>query len=87
MGSPLSFVGACIYLEFLESCPFKYIFASIAIYFRYIDNNLLIYPVDLNLNKITDRLNNIETSIKFTYELESNNMTFLEILLIRNNDE
>ena len=85
MGSPLSGVLACIYLEFLESCPFKYIIPNTACYFRYIDDTLLIYPQDLDLHSITEKLNNVELSIKFTYELESNStLHFLDILLIRN---
>ena len=85
MGSPLSGVLACIYLEFLESGPFKYIIPNTAHYFRYINNMLLTYPQDLDLHSITDRLNYVEPSIKFTYELEYNsNLHFLNILLIRN---
>ena len=84
MGSPPSRVLGCIYLEFLESGPFKYIIPNTASYFRYIENILLIYPQNLDLHSITDRLNNVESSIKFTYELESNNtLPFLDILLIR----
>ena len=46
---------------------------------------LLIYPQDLDLHSITDRLNNVELSIKFTYEREYNStLPFLDILLIRN---
>ena len=85
MGSPLSGVLACIYLEFLESGPFKYIIPNTARYFRYIDDILLIYPQDLDLHSITDKLNNVEPSLKFTYELEYNyTLPFLDILLIRN---
>ena len=85
MGSPLSGVLACIYLEFLASGPFKFIIPNTARYFRYIDDILLIYPRDLDLHSITDRLNNVKPSIKFTYELESNStLPFLDILLIRN---
>ena len=85
MGSPLSRVLAYIYLEFLECGPFKYITPNTDCYFRYMDNILLIYPQDLDLHSITDRLNNVELSIKFTYEHESNNtLPFLDILLIRN---
>ena len=81
MGSPLSEGLACIYLEFLESSPFKYTITNTARYFRYIDNILLIYPQDLDLHSINDRLNNVEPSIKFTYELESNSIqSFLDIL-------
>ena len=56
-----------------------------ACYFRYTDDILLIYPQDLDLHSITDRLNNVEPSIKFTYELESNStLPFLDLLHIRN---
>ena len=62
---------------------FRYIIPKTARYFRYIDI-LLIYSQDLELHCITDRLNKVERSIKFIYELESNiNLTFLDILLIR----
>ena len=85
MGSPLSGVLACIYLEFLETGPFKYHIPYTAHYFRYIDDILLIYPQDLYLHSITDRLNNVKPSIKFIYELEYNStLPFLDILLIRN---
>ena len=86
MGSPLSDVLACIYLEFLESGPFSHIILSNTSYFSYRDDILLIYPQDLNLDRITNRLNNVEPSTKFTYELESNNtLPFLDVFLIRNN--
>ena len=85
MGSLLSGVLACIYLEFLESGPFKYIIPNTAHYFRYIDDILLIYLQDLDLQTIIDRPNNVEPSVKFTYELEYNStLPFLDILLIRN---
>ena len=85
MGSPLSGVLACVYLEFLESGPFKYIILNTAHYFRYIDDMLLICPQDLDFHSITDRLNNVEPSIKFTYELENNSTSpFLDILFIKN---
>ena len=56
--------------------------------FKYIDDILLIYRQELNLIKITDRLNNIEPTMKFPHELEANNfLLFLDVLLIRNNDK
>ena len=85
MGCLLSGVLACIYQKFLESDPFKYIIPNTAHDFRYIDDILLIYPQDLDLHSITNRLNNVEPSIKFTYELEYNRtLPFLDILLIKN---
>ena len=59
MGSPLSGVLACICLEFLESGPFKYMIPCNSNYFRYIDDILLIYPQELDLVKINDRMNKI----------------------------
>lgn len=88
MGSPLSGFLACIFLEFLESGPFKYIIPDDTHYFLYIDDILFIYPQKHDLNKITDRLNRVEPTIKFTHELESNNsLPFLDILLTRNNNK
>ena len=56
--------------------PYIYIYIYIYIF---------IYPQDLDLHNITDRLNHVERSIKFRYELESNNtQPFLDILLVRN---
>ena len=98
MSSLLSVVLAWIYLEFLEPVPFKYIIPSNSNYFLYIDDILLIYPQELDLTKITDRLIKIEPMIKFTHELETYNSLpfffffqyfffFIDILLLRNNDK
>ena len=63
----------------------KYIIPNIAHYFRYTDDILLIYPQNLDLHSIPDRLNNVEPSLKFTYEREYNyTLPFLDILFIRN---
>ena len=79
MGPP--FCRVLAHIEFVESGP------SSAGYFRYIDDILLIYPQDLDLYRITERLNNVELS-KFTYEIESKNTRpFLDILLIRESDK
>ena len=87
MGSPLSGLLACLYLEFLEAGPFKYIIPKDAQYFRYIDDTLIIYPSKINITKITNRLNDIEPTIQFTHELEFNNsLPFLDISLIKNNN-
>ena len=44
IGSPLSGVLTCIYIELLESGPFNYIILSNSNYSQYIDDILLIYP-------------------------------------------
>ena len=88
MGSPLSGVLASLYLEFLESQPFKHILSNHIQYFRYIGHILIIYPKEHNIPQILQKLNQIEPSINFTYQLEkSNSLPFLENLVINNNNK
>ena len=80
MGSALSAPLACLYLELLEAGPFKEIIPSDTHYFRYIDDALIIYPQQVDLKDIVTKLNNVEDSISFTYELESDNsLPYLDI--------
>ena len=82
MGNPLSGVLACLYLEHLETNHFSSIIPAGSDYFRYIDDALLIHPKDLDLPHTVHRLNEIEPSINFTFETESNNsLPFLDIRL------
>ena len=82
MGSPISPVLACLYLEFLESESFNKILPRTSTYLRYIDDVLLIYPRRTKLEELVNKLNNVEPSIKFTYELEvNNNLPFIDTLL------
>ena len=79
---------ACFFLEFLESGPLEFIIPNDSNYFFYIDDILLIYPQDNDLAKITDRLNNIEPTIDFTYEQETTStFPFLDIFLINDNNK
>ena len=71
MGNPVSGVLACLFVEFLESGPFKYRLPSNPIYFRYIDDIFIFLPQNIKFEEITEKLNNIEPSINFTYEKES----------------
>ena len=88
MGSPLSCILACLFLEFLESKPFKSILIKNIYFFRYIDNILIIYPNKYNIETITNKLNVIEPTIKLTYELKKDNsLPFLDILLINKNNK
>ena len=52
MGSPLSGILACLFLEFLESEPFKYILPKDIHFFRYTDDILIIYPNKYNIETI-----------------------------------
>ena len=84
MGSPLSGVLACLFLESLEKGPFKPIIPRNSIYLRYIDDVLLIHPRRTKIPDLVNELNRIEPSIQFTYELEENNkLPFLDVLLHR----
>ena len=88
MGSPISPVLACLYLEFLESGSFNKILPRTSTYLRYIDDVLIIYPRRTKIDELVNKLNNVEPSIKFTYELENNNnLPFLDTLLHRENDK
>ena len=84
MGSPLSGVLACLFLELLEAGPFQRIIPSDSHYFRYIDDVLFIYPDNHNLADITHELNSVEPTIEFTHEEEVNyTLPFLDINLHR----
>ena len=88
MGSPISGFLACIFLEFLESGPFKYVLPRDSHLFRYIDDGLLIYPETFSLPKIVEKLNKKEPTINFSYELETDStLPFLDIMIHRSDTE
>ena len=78
MGSSL-----CIF-EFLDSGPFKYRLLIITTYFRYINDVLIFLLQNIKIEEIAEKFNNVESSINFIYEKESNNtISFLDILIIK----
>ena len=82
MGSPLSPVLACLYLETLESGPFEYIIPRNSHYFRYIDDVLFLHPQNVNIPNLVKSLSSVEPSINFTFETEYNHrLPFLDILI------
>ena len=84
MGCPISCALACLFLEFLESGPFQYILPKNSHYYRYIDDALFIYPQNIDLPNLVHRLNDIEPTIKFTFEKEQDNsIPFLDIFIHR----
>ena len=88
MGSSLNGIIACLFLEFLESQPFKHLLPNDIHYFRYIDNLLIIYSKEHYIPFITHKLNQVEPRIISPYDLEKNNsLLFLDILLINNNNK
>ena len=68
MGNPLSGVLACIFLEFLESSPFKYRLPSNTTYFRYTDDILIFLHQNIKIEEIAEKVNSAESSINFTYK-------------------
>ena len=84
MGNPLSGVLACLFLEFLESGFFKYKLPSNTTYFKYIDDILIFLPQNIKIEEVAEKQSNVEPSINFTYEKESNNtIPFLDVLIIK----
>ena len=82
MGSPLSGVLACLYLEFLERDYIKKILPKNCTYTRYIDDILFICPKRTNIEDLLQKLNNIDNNIQFTCENENNGtLPFLDVLI------
>ena len=87
MGSPLSGALACLYLETLEAGPFQEILPKNSIYLRYIDDTLLICPTRTNIETLTERLNNVDETIQFTFEEEHDgSLPFLDTKIHRTNN-
>ena len=55
MGSPLSPVAACLFLEMLEEDQFSKIMGPDTKWYRYVDDVLIVVPEELDLNKKTSR--------------------------------
>ena len=84
MGSPLSAPLACIYLEFLEIDQLYKILPPDTHYYRYIDDALILHPDHIDLDNLVTKMNEVEETITFTYEVESNNtLSYLDINLHR----
>ena len=56
MGNPLSGFQACLFLEFLESGPFKYRLPTNTTYFRYIDDILILQPQNIKIEEIAKKI-------------------------------
>ena len=83
MGNPLSWRLACLFLEYLESGPFKYRLPNKTTYFRYVDDILIFLSQNVKIDEIAKK-NNVEPSIIIAYERESNNtLPFRDILIIK----
>ena len=86
MGSPLSAVGACLFMEMLESEHYNQIIPNDAKWFRYVDDCLVIVNKDSNLDILLNQMNQvyIHNKIQFTIEKESDGaLPFLDTVIIR----
>ena len=84
MGSPLSPVAACLYMEWLEKHHYQGIMGKDVIWARYVDDVLVVVPKSMNLSEKLDELNSVDTKIQFTLEKESQGMiAFLDTQIIR----
>ena len=66
MGNPLSGVLTCLFLEFSESGPFKYL--VILLILDILTIYTFSYPQNIKIEEMAERFNNVEPSINFTYE-------------------
>lgn len=89
MGSPLSTVLACLYMESLEEGQISKITGKNIVWLRYIDDVLILAPRRTNLHALLNKINNIEPTITFTMEDEHDDGTlpFLDVLLVRRNND
>ena len=88
MGSPLSPVAACFYMEMLENEHFQKIMGDQSIWMRYIDDVIVVTPEETDLDEKLARLNEIDMNIQFTIEVENERkLPFLDMLIIRSEDK
>ena len=84
MGSPLSPVAACLYLEMLEQEHYLNIMGPETLWMRYIDDVLIVVNKDMNLEEKVERLNAVDNKIQFTVEKEDKGgLPFLDTFIVR----
>ena len=84
MGSPLSCVAACLFMESLESEHYCNIIPNGSKWYRYVDDCLVVLDKDTDLDMLLREMNNVHEKIQFTIEKESNNsLPFLDTVVIR----
>ncbi|XP_045107741.1 uncharacterized protein LOC123502642 [Portunus trituberculatus] len=79
MGSPKCSYGF-LYMELLESESLVRVMGSESLWFRYVDDIIVIMPTDTNVNDKLCKLNEVNEHIQFTVEEEVNGvLPFLDI--------
>ena len=83
MGSPISVTIANLVMETVETKALKTFQNPPIMWKRYVDDTFVVIKKN-NLETFHEHLNNIEASITFTLETESNNsLPFLDVLVIK----
>ena len=84
MGSPLSPVLANLYMEYFESELLPSITPQPAIWYRYVDDIIALWPNEQDFETFFTQVNGLSPSIKFTTEWEVNgSMPFLDTRIHR----
>ena len=84
MGSPLSPVAACLYMEWLETHQYQQIMGADVLWVRYVDDVLVVAPKTTDLNSKLNELNAVDPKIQFTLETEKQgSIPFLDTEIIR----
>jgi len=86
MGSPLSPILSDIVMQDLETKAFQNLNLYLPLYFRYVDDLLLLAPNN-EVDNILKTFNSIHERLRFTIEMESNRtLNFLDLSLIIRGD-
>ena len=87
MGSPLAPIAAEIYMkDFENNLLMKNPQIKIMYYYRYVNDLFLIILKSVYENQLLNVINNLDTNLKFTLELESNDsLNFSDVRIFKNN--
>ena len=87
MGSPLAPLLADTYMYQLETTGLKPIIDKASTYKRYVDDGFATIPRSENPEEILEYINSINEHIKFTMEVEKDNiLLYLDVKLMRKDD-
>ena len=84
MGSPLSAVLACLFMETLEVDHYREIIGPRVVWLRYVDDILVVIPCRTDVSALRAQLNAVHPHIQFTVEEEENeSLPFLDTVITR----
>ena len=89
MGAPTSSIFSEMYLQYLEDTKLLDILTRHHIlgYFRYVDDILVVYDSsDTDIHTVLDQFNDTTPTLTFTMEMEEENIIFLDISILKNNE-